>query len=215
MEERTTIQISESLRRRIKVLASLRDIPYEDLLDSLIDVFETLIPFKTEKDFANFFEENLEKFGFKRIIEKRFGSSPAYIVEDVEGKRKNVGFELFAKDFERHKHDLSKVDCIVSLFSTVDSIGGVPVISLLKPESAKKIIGEFGNAKHTTVSIPSTLYKKISELIKDTGFNSVSEYVTFMLREVLSRKDEEKGHEPLTEEDVEHIKRKLKALGYL
>ena len=53
------------------------------------------------------------------------------------------------------------------------------------------------------------------ELIKDTGFNSVSEYVTFMLREVLSRKDEEKGHEPLTEEDVEHIKRKLKALGYL
>ena len=66
--EKTTIQISESLRKRIKILASYRDIPYEDLLNSLLDIFESSIPFKNENDFAKFFEENLEKFGFKRII---------------------------------------------------------------------------------------------------------------------------------------------------
>ena len=215
MEERTTIQISESLRRRLKVLASLRDVSYEDLLNSLVEVFEACIPFRSERDFAKFFEENLEKFGFKRIIERRHASSPDYVVEDFNGKRRNIELELFAEDFERHRHGPSKVDYVVALFSVADNVDGIPVISVLKPELVRNLVERFSGARHVAVSIPATLHKRVSELIKDTGFHSVSEYVTFVLREIVSRREEEKVQEPLTGEDVERIRRKLKALGYL
>jgi Arc/MetJ-type ribon-helix-helix transcriptional regulator len=213
--ERTTIQISENLRKRIKLFASMRDIPYEDLLSDLLDIFESSIPFKSKEDFARFFEKNIDKFGFKRIVERRYTSSPDYKVEDFDGEEKEVELELFAKDFERHKRRSAKVDCIVSLFSTVDNINGIPVISVLKSDSIKNIIERFGNTRHTTISIPLSLHKRIRELIKNTGFNSVSEYVIFVLREIVAKKEEEKVHEPFTEEDVEYIKQKLKALGYL
>ena len=74
---------------------------------------------------------------------------------------------------------------------------------------------KIGGRKYTTVSIPISLYERIQNLIKDTGFSSVSDYVTYVLREVVARHEEAKLSEPFTEEDVEHIKRKLKMLGYL
>jgi len=66
--------------------------------------------------------------------------------------------------------------------------------------------------KSTTISIPTPLAKKIKERIKGTGFTSVSEYVTYVLREILVEKEEE---EPFTKEDEERIKARLKALGYI
>ncbi|MFQ6136363.1 MAG: CopG family transcriptional regulator [Candidatus Hydrothermarchaeales archaeon] len=68
--------------------------------------------------------------------------------------------------------------------------------------------------KFTTVSIPIPLYDKIKERIKDTGFTSVSDYVTFVLREVVSETKEEE-REPFTKEDEEKVKGRLRALGYL
>lgn len=69
--------------------------------------------------------------------------------------------------------------------------------------------------KHTTVSIPSALFNRIKKLIKDTGFSSVSDYVTYVLREVVAMHEHEKFSEPFSPEDVERIKEKLRALGYL
>jgi Arc/MetJ-type ribon-helix-helix transcriptional regulator len=69
--------------------------------------------------------------------------------------------------------------------------------------------------KHTTVSIPTTLFNRIKKLIKDTGFTSVSDYVTYVLREVVAMHEHEKFSEPFTPEDVERIKEKLRSLGYL
>jgi Arc/MetJ-type ribon-helix-helix transcriptional regulator len=69
--------------------------------------------------------------------------------------------------------------------------------------------------KYTTVSIPTTLYERIKKLINGTGYTSVSDYVVHVLREVVAMHEEEKFEEPFTKEDVERIKRKLKALGYL
>jgi Arc/MetJ-type ribon-helix-helix transcriptional regulator len=66
--------------------------------------------------------------------------------------------------------------------------------------------------KLTTISIPTPLFKKIKERIKGTGFASVSNYVTYVLREILVEKEEE---EPFTKEDEERIKARLKALGYI
>ena len=66
--------------------------------------------------------------------------------------------------------------------------------------------------KFTTVSIPTPLFQKISERIEGTGFTSVSSYVTYVLREVVTEEPEE---EPFSKEDEERIKDRLRALGYL
>ncbi len=70
--------------------------------------------------------------------------------------------------------------------------------------------------KYTTVSIPQTLHSRLERLIaKKTGFKSVSDYVTYVLREVVAMHETKETPEPFTSQDVEEIKARLKALGYL
>lgn len=66
--------------------------------------------------------------------------------------------------------------------------------------------------KYTTVSIPTPLFEKIQQKIKDTGFTSVSDYVTFVLREILAHSND---NEAFSEEDEKKVKDRLKSLGYL
>ncbi len=47
MENRTTIQVSEGLRKKIRVLAAKRDISYQKLLSDMISVFGELDKDKT------------------------------------------------------------------------------------------------------------------------------------------------------------------------
>ncbi len=71
--------------------------------------------------------------------------------------------------------------------------------------------------KHTTVSIPKSLFEKIKQRIRDTGFASVSEYVTYVLREIVAE-EEKNQHQPETAfspEDEKRVKDRLRALGYL
>ncbi len=65
------------------------------------------------------------------------------------------------------------------------------------------------------VSIPESLYEKIESRSEGTGFESVSEYVTFVLREVIEDEEEEEEEEDFSEEDEEKVKERLKALGYM
>lgn len=65
----------------------------------------------------------------------------------------------------------------------------------------------------TTVSIPTSLFRKIEAHIKDTEFASVPAYVVNVLRESLSR--DESPAEVFTPEDEEKVKERLKALGYI
>lgn len=69
--------------------------------------------------------------------------------------------------------------------------------------------------KYTTVSIPTSLYIRIKNLIKDTGFTSVSQYVTYVLREIVASHEEARYFEPFTEEDRKRVIERLKKLGYL
>ncbi|MCE4599516.1 MAG: ribbon-helix-helix domain-containing protein [Desulfurococcales archaeon] len=71
------------------------------------------------------------------------------------------------------------------------------------------------SVKYTTVSIPVTLYNRIKRLIEGTGFTSVSQYVTYVLREVVAAHEESLREEPFTDEDKERILEKLRRLGYL
>ncbi len=63
-----------------------------------------------------------------------------------------------------------------------------------------------------SVDIPKSVADKIEEKRKGSEFGSLSEYVGYVLREVVSEEDEE---EVFSEEDEERVKERLKALGYL
>ena len=81
---------------------------------------------------------------------------------------------------------------------------------------AEKLDEKKPRGKYTTVSIPITLYRRIKEMIKDTGFTSVSQFVIYVLREVVSSMEEEKiKGESLSEEEKKQIIEKLKKLGYI
>ncbi len=64
------------------------------------------------------------------------------------------------------------------------------------------------------VKIPDDVYEKIEERLKETEFESVDEYVTFVLREVLASLEEEE-EQVFSEEEEEKVKERLRALGYL
>lgn len=65
MENRTTIQVSEDVRKKLKVLASKRDASYEELLGEMINVFNELDRTKTiisvPKLLASKVNENIKK----------------------------------------------------------------------------------------------------------------------------------------------------------
>lgn len=63
------------------------------------------------------------------------------------------------------------------------------------------------------VYLPAEIYDKVNERVKVTEFESVEEYITFVLEEVL--KDDDEEEDVFSEEDEEEVKKRLKALGYL
>ncbi len=66
--------------------------------------------------------------------------------------------------------------------------------------------------KFTSVSIPTFLFDKVKERMGRSGFPSVSSYVAYILREVLS---ERAAGSPLIGEDAEKVKQRLRSLGYV
>ena len=70
--------------------------------------------------------------------------------------------------------------------------------------------------EYSTVSIPKPLIKKIKERMKGTGFPSVSSYVTYVLRQIISSiEEEEKSKQAFSKEDEEKVKQRLRDLGYI
>lgn len=66
--------------------------------------------------------------------------------------------------------------------------------------------------KYSTISIPSSLFEKIKKQMESSKFDSVSNYVTYVLNEVFSEEEEK---EVFTPEEEEKIKERLRGLGYL
>ncbi|MFX1388586.1 MAG: ribbon-helix-helix domain-containing protein [Promethearchaeota archaeon] len=69
--------------------------------------------------------------------------------------------------------------------------------------------------EYTTVSIPKPLAEKVKERMKGTGFSSVSSYVTYVLRQLLSSIEEERSKQAFTKEEEEKVKKRLRDLGYI
>ena len=75
---------------------------------------------------------------------------------------------------------------------------------------------EEDKVEYTTVSIPKPLIKKIKERMKGTGFSSVSSYVTYVLRQVISSiEEDERSKQAFTKEEEEKVKQRLRDLGYI
>ena len=64
-----------------------------------------------------------------------------------------------------------------------------------------------------TVKIPRPLYRKVQQVVEGSGFNSPTDFIVFVLRDLMGE-SEEHAHE-LSQNELHDIKRKLKNLGYL
>ena len=70
--------------------------------------------------------------------------------------------------------------------------------------------------EYTTVSIPKILAENIKDRMKGTGFSSVSSYVTYILRQVLSSiGEDEKSKQAFTKDEEDKVKQRLRDLGYI
>jgi metal-responsive CopG/Arc/MetJ family transcriptional regulator len=65
-----------------------------------------------------------------------------------------------------------------------------------------------------TIKIPRHLYENLGNIIEGSGFNSVTEFIVYILRDLLSSRSV-KREPSLTKEEIEMVKKRLKSLGYL
>ena len=67
-----------------------------------------------------------------------------------------------------------------------------------------------------TLKIPRPLYEKIATVIDGSGYNSVTDFVVYVLRDlVASRQRSRGGTEQTTANETQQVKERLQALGYL
>ena len=73
-----------------------------------------------------------------------------------------------------------------------------------------------------TIKIPRPLYHRVQQLIEDSGFNSPTDFIVYVLRDVLSERGvTPAGHHAVSPgdgfspEELATIKDKLRRLGYL
>ena len=80
-----------------------------------------------------------------------------------------------------------------------------------------------------TIKIPRPLYAQLKQVIGGSGFHSVTEFIVYVLRDLLSHHagdlraalpkamaaDDEGDVDPLSPEEIEAIRKRLTSLGYL
>jgi hypothetical protein len=95
---------------------------------------------------------------------------------------------------------------------------------------AKRDSGE----RQVTLKIPRPLYEQLKQVIEDSGFHSVTEFATYVLRDLVSHhrrgatlpepgrgggpsavQAAESDVEPLNPDEIEAIRQRLQSLGYL
>ncbi len=69
-----------------------------------------------------------------------------------------------------------------------------------------------------TIKIPRPLYERIAASIEGQGFSSVTDFIVFVLRDLMMTegvKGKKTGDEELSRDELEAIRERLKSLGYL
>ena len=65
-----------------------------------------------------------------------------------------------------------------------------------------------------TIKIPRPLYTKVQQLIDESGFNSPTDFIVYVLRDVLSQHEADRA-DRFTPEELAAMRQKLRRLGYL
>ncbi len=68
-----------------------------------------------------------------------------------------------------------------------------------------------------TLKIPRPLYEQLGQVIDGTGFRSVTEFAVYVLRDLVAsqRAEAAEGAEQLSRDELDAVRRRLQALGYL
>ncbi len=71
-----------------------------------------------------------------------------------------------------------------------------------------------------TIKIPRALYNRLAAIVDGTGFNSVTDFIIYVLRDLASHNggidaNEHRDEEKLSRKEIEAIRKRLKSLGYL
>jgi hypothetical protein len=71
--------------------------------------------------------------------------------------------------------------------------------------------------RKVTIKIPRAIYDRLSVIVEDSGFNSVTDFIVYVLRDLVSAQalTDSGDDRKLTVEEIEAIKKRLKTLGYL
>ncbi len=64
-----------------------------------------------------------------------------------------------------------------------------------------------------TIKIPRPLYDKLKVVIEGSGYNSVTDFIVFVIRDLVAQAAV--SEKQLSETEIEKIKQRLKNLGYL
>lgn len=67
-----------------------------------------------------------------------------------------------------------------------------------------------------TIKIPRVLYQRLKLIVEDSGFESVTDFVVYVLRDLVADRGRGDGREDsLSPEEIQAIRRRLRNLGYL
>lgn len=64
-----------------------------------------------------------------------------------------------------------------------------------------------------TIKIPRQLYDKLRQILEGSGYNSVTDFVVYVLRDLVASTRKAEGK--VTETEFDEIKQRLRNLGYL
>ena len=66
-----------------------------------------------------------------------------------------------------------------------------------------------------TIKIPRPLYRKIQQVVEESGFDSPTDFIVYVLRDLMGEAEAEPTDPEFTQHELDDVKRKLKNLGYL
>lgn len=70
--------------------------------------------------------------------------------------------------------------------------------------------------KRVTIKIPRPLYRRIGQIIEGSGFSSPTDFITFVLRDLVGGGAVPPGRsEQFSQDELRGIRQKLRNLGYL
>ena len=64
-----------------------------------------------------------------------------------------------------------------------------------------------------TIKIPRQLYSKLKQILDGSGYNSVTDFIVYVLRDLVASTRKPDGK--ITEVEFDEIKQRLRNLGYL